>query len=380
MFWTLGFGACAFGCCWRAVHRGVGLARGYLNRAGLTAERFVADPHGAIGGAAAGALGGALAGAGAGSRMYRTGDLARWRSDGVLEFLGRADAQVKLRGFRIEPGEIEAVLLRQEGVSQAVVVAREDGAGGRRLVGYVVGAAGAALPEPHGLRASLSRLLPEHMVPSAIVVLERLPLTPNGKLDRRALPAPELSPGPSQRAPRNPQEAMLCGLFAEVLGLPRVGVDDNFFELGGHSLLATRLISRIRAALDVEVAIRSLFEAPSVAALSLRLSSAERAPRARLVAGPRPAEIPLSYAQRRLWFLERLEGGSTQTGGSTYVIPLAVRLVGRARPRGAARRAVRPGRAAREPAHGVPGASRGAAAIDPGAARRAAAACGGGHG
>ncbi|MEA2885610.1 MAG: hypothetical protein QOH32_4967, partial [Bradyrhizobium sp.] len=300
---------------------GVGLARGYLHRAGLTAERFVADPHGAV------------AGAEPGSRMYRTGDLARWRSDGVLEFLGRADAQVKLRGFRIEPGEIEAVLLRDAGVAQAVVVARADGAGGQRLIGYVVGAAGAALPEPHGLRAALARSLPEHMVPSAFVVLERLPLTPNGKLDRRALPEPELAFGPAQRAPRNPQEELLCGLFAEVLGLARVGVEDNFFELGGHSLLATRLISRIRAALDVEVAIRSLFEAPSVAALALRLSSEARAQRAPLVAMPRPAAIPLSYAQRRLWFLERLEaGGSSQTGGSsqgnTYVIPLALRLVG----------------------------------------------------
>ena len=157
-----------------------------------------------------------------------------------------------------------------------------DGSGGQRLIGYVVGRAGAAAAEPHGLRAALAQVLPEHMVPSAIVVLDRLPLTPNGKLDRRALPAPELVPsGHVQRAPRNPQEALLCGLFAEVLGLARVGVEDNFFELGGHSLLATRLIGRIRSALDVEVAIRSLFEAPSVAALSLRLWSAGSARRVR---------------------------------------------------------------------------------------------------
>ena len=196
-------------------------------------------------------------------------------------------------------------------------------AGGQRLIGYVVAVAGAVL-DTAALRAALSRQLPDYMVPSALVVLERLPLTPNGKLDRRALPEPELGASHSHRAPRTPQEAILCSLFAEVLGVERVGVDDNFFERGGHSLLATRLISRIRATLNVEVAIRSLFEAPSVEALAARLSSEAEASRPPLVAvQPRPAEIALSYAQRRLWFLERLEGIS-----GTYVIPLAVRLKG----------------------------------------------------
>ena len=282
---------------------GAGLARGYLKRSGLTAERFVADRYGP-----------------AGSRMYRTGDLARWRSDGVLEFVGRADQQVKLRGFRIEPGEIEAVLLRDSGVAQAVVIAREDTPGQKRLVAYVVASAGSAV-DASGLRARLGASLPDYMVPSAFVIIEALPLTANGKLDRRALPAPDLSPA-SWRGPRTPQEEILCSLFAEVLGLERVGIDDNFFALGGHSLLATKLISRIRSTLDVEIAIRSLFEAPTVEALASRLHEGEAArPGVRVMR--RPAEVSLSFAQRRLWFLGRLEGPS-----ATYNVPLAVRLSG----------------------------------------------------
>ncbi len=261
----------------------------------------------------------------AGSRMYRTGDLARWREDGVLDFLGRADAQLKLRGFRIEPGEIEAALVRHAGVAQAAVIAREDVPGNKRLVAYVVAAADQP-PDVAELRSHLGARLPDYMVPSAYVVLERLPLTPNGKLDRRALPAPEVT-ALSVRGPRTPQEEMLCGLFAEVLGLERVGIDDNFFALGGHSLLATRLISRIRATLDVEIAIRSLFEAPTVAALVQRLEGAQ-AGRPALRAVLRPDEVPLSYAQRRLWFLDRLEGESEGHKSATYTIPLAVRLVG----------------------------------------------------
>ncbi len=253
--------------------------------------------------------------------MYRSGDLARWRRDGVLEFLGRADAQVKVRGFRIEPGEIEAALVRHGSVAQAAVIARADAGGSRRLVGYVV-AAGGERPEAGELRGHLAGSLPEHMVPSAFVVLDRLPLTPNGKLDRRALPAPDYSGLAGGRLPRTPQEEVLCGLFAEVLGVERVGIEDNFFALGGHSLLATRLISRIRSTLEVEVAIRSLFEAPTVEALAKRLGDAQAA-RPALRARSRPEQVPLSYAQRRLWFLDRLEGGR-----APYTIPLAVRLRG----------------------------------------------------
>ena len=305
---------------------GAGLARGYLGRAGLTAERFVADPFGPPG-----------------SRMYRSGDLARWRADGVLDFLGRADAQVKLRGYRIEPGEIEAVLLRHGGVAQAAVIAREDSAGDKRLIGYVVGKAGGALPDAAGLRAHVGKQLPDYMVPSAFVVLDALPLTPNGKLDRRALPAPAVAAHLPKRSPRSPQEEILCALFAEVLGLAAVGIDDNFFELGGHSLLATRLISRIRATLDVELSIRSLFESPTVAGLAQGLARGDLAQGGLGEAQPgrpplrplmRPDEIPLSYAQRRLWFLHRLEGGQGGQGGdagrssATYTIPLALRLEG----------------------------------------------------
>ncbi|MEU8795936.1 condensation domain-containing protein, partial [Streptomyces sp. NPDC048643] len=284
---------------------GAGLARGYFGRPDLTAERFVADPLGPVG-----------------SRMYRTGDLARWSGDGLLEFVGRVDDQVKIRGFRIELGEIETVLSSAPELAQVAVLAREDQPGDKRLVAYVVAGAGNDTLDTEALRAYAAGLLPEYMVPSAFVVLDRLPLTTNGKLDRRALPAPVYEADLAGRGPRTSREEILCGLFAEVLGVHSVGIDDNFLALGGHSLLATRLASRIRSTLGIEVAVPTLLKAPTVAALADRLDEAESA-RPALTAVERPARIPLSPAQNRLWFLNKLEGAS-----ATYVLPLAVRLSG----------------------------------------------------
>nr|BAV56271.1 lesB [Lysobacter sp. RH2180-5] len=277
---------------------GDGLARGYLNRPGLSAERFVADPFAR------------------GARLYRTGDLVRWREDGRIEFLGRIDQQVKIRGFRIELGEIEAALTAL-GCAQNIVLAREDRPGQPQLVAYAV----AAPDDAARLREALAARLPEYMVPARVIALDALPLNPNGKVDRKALPAPE-SAGAALRGPRDAAEAVLCGLFADVLGLAEVGIDDGFFALGGHSLLATRLIGRIRAAFQVELPIRALFEAPTVAALAARLGGGARA-REALRPLPRPQTLPLSFAQRRLHFLHQLEGPT-----ATYNIPLALQLDG----------------------------------------------------
>ncbi|MEU5695254.1 amino acid adenylation domain-containing protein [Actinosynnema sp. NPDC020468] len=243
---------------------GHGVAHGYIGAPRSTAERFVADPFDP------------------GARMYRTGDVARWTPEGVLEFVGRADDQVKIRGFRVEPAEVTAVLATCPGVRQVAVLAREDGAGGTRLVGYVVGTAAAA-----ELREFASRVLPEFMVPSAWVSLDALPLTANGKLDGRALPAPDFAALVSSGRPRNRREQVLCELFADLLGLEVVGIDDSFFDLGGHSLLATRLISRVRTALNAELEVRDLFRAPSVAALARLLDVAKTA---------RPALRPMRRA------------------------------------------------------------------------------------
>ncbi|MEV5736989.1 non-ribosomal peptide synthase/polyketide synthase [Streptomyces sp. NPDC052292] len=317
---------------------GDAVARGYLGRPGLTAGRFVADPFGP-----------------SGARLYRTGDRVRRNAEGELEFLGRLDRQVKIRGFRIEPGEIEAALRRAGAgaVGEAVVVVREDEPGHQRLVGYVtpsqqppatapavsaaptgapasadLGTSAATAParplDPAALRAAVAAVLPAHMVPSALVVLDRMPLTPQNKIDRRALPAPERAAAAGRVAPRTAEERALAAIWADVLGTDEIGVTDDFFDLGGESILAARVLARVRDELGVRLTVRDVFTARTVAALAPLLAdpSAASAPEP-IPPAPREGALPLSSAQRRLWYLDDLTAGGTE-----YNTGVALRLRG----------------------------------------------------
>jgi amino acid adenylation domain-containing protein/FkbH-like protein len=291
---------------------GAGVAAGYLHQPQLTQDRFVTNPFRPE------------------TRMYRTGDLARWREDGNLEYLGRLDHQVKIRGFRIELGEIEATLRRTEGVKDAVVVARQYGAGDQRLVAYVV----CALPRhdaPEILRAALRTSLPEYMVPTAFVLLGGLPLTPNGKIDRKALPEPRWESSSARQTnvePRTPVETRLLAIYREVLAAPGIGIQDNFFDAGGHSLLAIRVVSRIREELKVSLPLFALFDSPTVESLAALLESpadgGSQLPVPPLERVPRDRPLPVSFVQERLWFLDQFQPGS-----DAYNVPAAFRLRGR---------------------------------------------------
>lgn len=292
---------------------GLGLGRGYLNRTELTAERFIPDPFSSVPGA----------------RLYKTGDLVRFLADGSLEFAGRVDHQVKLRGFRIELGEIEAQLSRHPAIKETVVIAREDRPGEKRLVAYVVGSREQS-PPIDDVREFLQGHLPEYMVPAAFVVLKALPLMHNGKVDRRQLPEPEQSLSENQQyfvAPRTTIEEMLAMIWSELLGVVQVGIHHNFFDLGGHSLLGTQLISRVRKTFQIEMPLRTLFDSPTIAGMAqtvevlLRDEQLTQAPP--LAPMPRDAQLPLSFAQQRLWFLDQL-----QPGNPFYNLYSAVRLKG----------------------------------------------------
>ena len=296
---------------------GASVARGYLRRADLTAERFVPDPHSAEGG----------------GRLYRTGDLVRWRRDGTIEFVGRNDFQVKVRGFRIELGEIEAILQQQSGVREAAVVAQEDAVGSKRLVAYYTeGANGFQQSDDGGkfgaeeLRSHLAQRLPEYMVPAAYVRLEAMPLTPNGKLDRKRLPTPDGN-AYSMSGYEEPQgeiETTLAAIWREVLEVEKVGRNDNFFELGGHSLLAITMIGRLRETLGLEVEIGDVFEHSRLSELAGKISRAREAHLPPITRADRSQPIPLSYAQQRLWFLAQME-----TVNEVYHMPFGMRLVGK---------------------------------------------------
>jgi amino acid adenylation domain-containing protein len=290
---------------------GVQLASGYLNRPELTGEKFIPDPFAKESAA----------------RLYKTGDLARYLPDGNVEYLGRMDSQVKIRGFRIELGEIETVLRSYPAVSAAVVVAREEESGDKRLVAYVVPRADGPV-DAGELRTYLKSKLPEYMVPMAVVALESLPVTPSGKLDRLSLPAPEFeTESHAYTEPRTPTEEVVAGIWAEVLRLDRVSAEDNFFELGGHSLLATQVISRVRRRFHLDLPLRVMFEAPTVSSMAVQIEAAQRA--AQGVQAPpvmpvsRDGKLPLSFGQQRLWFLDQLEPDSP-----LYNVPLSFRLRG----------------------------------------------------
>jgi amino acid adenylation domain-containing protein len=292
---------------------GEGLARGYLNRPELTAERFIPNPFTSE----------------AGARLYRTGDVVRYLSDGNIEFLGRQDTQVKVRGYRIELGEIEAVLLSHAGIRDAVVIVREETAGDKRLVAYVVTPEGVVTGNE--LRSYLKERIPEYMIPAAFVMLEAMPLTPSGKVDRRALPAPEVSRAEIENEyveARTPVEEIVAGIWGEVLGIERIGIHDNFFGLGGHSLLATQVISRLKESLQVEVTLDKMFESPTVAAIASAVEMAQQTAQGQDTASiPRVARdrnLPLSFAQQRLWFIDQLEPDSY-----FYNVSAAVRLTGK---------------------------------------------------
>ncbi|WP_052032535.1 non-ribosomal peptide synthetase [Streptomyces viridochromogenes] len=273
------------------------LARGYLNRAALTAERFVADPFGPPG-----------------SRMYRTGDLVRRSADGVVEYLGRTDDQVKIRGFRIELGEVESALAAHPDVAQAVAVAREGRTGGKQLVGYVVPRPGATAPGTAELRELLARSLPDFMVPTAVVALDELPMTSSRKVDRKALPAPDpaaFAAAATRVPPRTAVEEVLAGIWTQVLGLDGVGVTDNFFELGGNSILSIQVISRVRKTFGIELSARALFDRPTIAGLAQLVAEGRAAAHTgRIVPAGRDRRLPLSFAQARLWFLDEFEPGN----------------------------------------------------------------------
>lgn len=284
---------------------GTNVAQGYVGQPGLSAERFVADPFSADG-----------------SRMYRTGDVVRRRRDGSLRFVGRIDDQVKIRGYRVELAEVEAAMVRQPGVTQAAAVVTGEGPASR-IVGYVT-SDGDLGEVPAAVRAGMRSDVPDYMVPSVVVAMREMPVTPNGKLDRRALPAPEEATTGTVTPPRTEDERVAAEVFAEVLGLPAVGIEDDFFAAGGHSLLATRLAARLSERLDRTVTVRDVFERPTVAALAGGGADGTPADRAaRLSRRPRPEALPLSLTQRRLWFLARLDPES-----AAYNVPVVLHLDG----------------------------------------------------